>query len=62
MLGLNIAKKSIASSRHGSLHEKHIVWFHDKQDNTSISILASIFFLYSNYKTSFGQAIAQRSQ
>ena len=62
ILGLNIPKKSIASSRHGSLHEKHIVWFQAKHDNISISILAFICFLYSNFKTSFGQTFAHSSQ
>ena len=62
ILGLNIAKKSIALSRQGSLHEKHIVWFQDKQDNISISILADIYFLYSIFRTFFGQALAHSSQ
>ena len=62
ILGLNIAKKSIALSKHGSLHEKHIVWFHDKQDKMSISILAFIYFLFSTFKTSFGQTFAHSSQ
>ena len=62
ILGLNIAKKSIASSKHGSLHEKHMVLFHDKHDKISISIFAFIFFLFSKFKTSFGQTFAHSSQ
>ena len=62
MLGLNIAKKSIALSKHGSLHEKHIVLFQDKQDKISISIFTLILFLFSTFKTSFGQASAHLSQ
>ena len=62
ILGLNIARKSIASSKQGSLQEKHIVLFHDKQDITSISILTLILFLSSSFKTSFGQTFAHSSQ
>ena len=62
ILGLNIPKKSIALSKHGSLHEKHIVLFHDKQDNTSISIFTSILFLSSTLKISLGQTSAHLSQ
>ena len=62
ILGLNIARKSIASSKQGSLQEKHIVLFHDRQANISISIFALIFFLFSRFKTSLGQTFAHSSQ
>ena len=62
ILGLNIAKKSIALSKQGSLQEKHIVLFHDKQLNISISIFALIYFLFSILNTSFGQAVAHSLQ
>lgn len=62
MLGLNIAKKSIALSIQGSLQEKHIVLFQERQDNTSISNFISINLLYSNFSTSFGQEFAHSSQ
>ncbi len=52
----------MASSKQGSLQEKHIVLCQDRQDNTSISILASICFLYSISKTLFLQASAHKLQ
>jgi len=62
ILGLNIARKSIALSIHGSLQEKHIVLFQEIQESTSISNFTSINFLYSKFKTSFGQASAHLLQ
>ena len=55
ILGLNIARKSIALSIHGSLQEKHIVLFQEIQESTSISNFTSINFLYSS--SDFAQII-----
>src|SRR5574344_1709990 len=62
IVGLNIPKKSIAFSKQGSLQEKHIVFCQARQDSISISILASICFLSSIFKTPFLQVFAHISQ
>ena len=50
IVGLNNPINSIASSKQGSLQEKHIVFCQAKHDNTSISILASICFYFLKLK------------
>src|SRR5574344_2914439 len=62
IVGLKRPTNSIAFTIQGSLQEKHIVFCHDKQDNTSISILASIRFLFSIFRTSFLQDVAYKLQ
>ena len=51
MIGINIAEKSIALSKHGSLHEKHIVWCQLTQLFLFILIIALIDFLLSSLST-----------
>jgi hypothetical protein len=60
--GRNSPKNSIASSKQGSLQEKHIVFCQARHDRTSISILTSISFLFSKAKTPLLQAFAHISQ
>ena len=62
MVGINIALKSIASSKHGSLQEKHITPSQLRQVDWSMITSASMFLLSSTFSTPYSHAKAHSSQ